>query len=123
MRLKGGRCDLLRAAAVALPVLIVGSVSAAELTSTVSTSGIGVLNKCRSWLVFKSCNSYSKVVLPGRISIGDKLPLTFGSNTKNYMFPVAGIRREGDSCKILSAASRSSEDDENIIIALCPAIN
>lgn len=105
--------------AVVIAAIAAASPSVADEITAVTTPGTGVLTKCRNWLVYKSCNSYSKVELPKRIAIGDKLQIRFGSNQKAYTFPVGGIRREGDSCKILSAATDGAEDDENIVVLQC----
>ena len=110
---------LARVVVVAVPVAATASIAAAEPVSAVTTSGTGVLTKCRQWLVYKSCNKYNKVALPARIAIGDKLTISYGSNNKNYVFEVGGIRSNGEGCQLLNAETDAGEDYENIEIAQC----
>jgi hypothetical protein len=106
-------------AVVILPALMPSIANAGDLGTAVITPGVGVLTKCRNWLVFKSCNSYNNIELPKRIAVGDKVKLTFGSNPKDYVFEVVSIRPEGNGCKILSTESGDAGDDENLMITQC----
>jgi hypothetical protein len=102
--------------------LIIGAapaVAAADAVEAVTTQGSGALTICRSWLVYNSCTTYSKVALPERVAVGDKLSLTYGSNPKDYTFPVLSIRHQGASCTILSDASGAAPSGEKIEVAPC----
>jgi hypothetical protein len=102
--------------------LIVGAapaVAAGDTVEAVTTQRSGTLTICRSWLVYDSCSTYSKVALPERIAVGDKLSLTYGSNPKDYTFPVLSIRHQGTSCTILSDSSGAAEGGEKIEVAQC----
>ena len=115
-----GRFDrLARVVILAVPIAAIAATAAAEPVSAVTTSGTGVLTKCRHWLVYKSCNKYNKVALPARIAIGDKLTISYGSNNKNYVFEVGDIRSNGEGCRLLNAETDAGEDYENIEIAQC----
>ena len=103
---------LLAASAAAQALPVAGS-------QAVTTPGSGELTMCRDWLVYKSCNTYHKVELPGRVAVGDDLALTFGSNNKDYTFHVTGIVREGESCKLLSPASGAKGEGERIEVTNC----
>ena len=92
--------------------------TAAELGNDVVIQGFGTLTSCRSWLLFNSCTTH-KVRLPERISAGDRVQLTFGSNNKNYTFHVALIRLEGNACTLLSEDSRAKGEAEKIEVPRC----
>ena len=81
---------------------------------SVVTPGEGILNKCRSVFmgIGRTCNTYHHVALPRRIDVGDKVPIVYGSNRKEYGFPVFGISLAGDSCTIFG--EDTEEDDESI---------
>jgi uncharacterized membrane protein len=103
-------------------LLIIGAapaVTAADSVEAVTTQGSGTLTICRSWLVYDSCTTYSKVALPERIAVGDKLSLSYGSNPKDYTFPVLSIQHQGASCTILSDASAAAVGGEKIEVAQC----
>jgi hypothetical protein len=91
---------------------------AADLAEAVAIQGSGKLTICRSWLVSESCTTH-KVVLPERVSVGDLIKLSYGSNLKNHAFRVARIRRTGEGCTILSENSRSEDTGERIEVARC----
>jgi len=59
----------------------------------VTPSASGLLTKCRGWLVATSCKTYQHISLPPRIAVGDTIALRFGSNPKDYAFPVARSER------------------------------
>jgi len=111
---------LTRCAAVLIGISLamVGPVSAGEIGDAVMIQGSGVLTTCRSWIFFTSCTTH-KVPLPERIAAGDKINLSYGSNPKNYMFEIALIRLEGDTCTLLSESSRSDGEGEKIEVAHC----
>src|SRR5580704_14499394 len=90
----------------------------ADLVEAVTTSGSGTLTTCRSWLIYSACTTH-KVTLPESVAVGDQLKLTYGSNPKNYTFHVVHIRREGESCRVLSTSSGPKEDGEKIEITHC----
>ena len=102
--------------------LIIGAapaVTAADSVEAVTTQGSGALTICRSWLVYNSCTTYSKVALPERVVVGDKLSLSYGSNPKDYTFPVLSIRHQGANCTILSDSSGAAANGEKIEVAQC----
>jgi hypothetical protein len=107
----------LRSAAVLL--LLAAPAVAEDATSAISTPGSGQLTMCRSWLLFSTCRDYSNVALPDRISLGDRVPLSFGSNPKEYEFPVARIFRQGKSCVVLDEPAGGRDDGNRIAIASC----
>ena len=95
---------------------------AADTVEAVTTPGSGALTICRNWLVYDSCTTYSKVALPERVAVGDKLNLTYGSNPKDYTFPVLSIRHQGTSCTISNDASGVSAGGEKIEVTECTAM-
>lgn len=102
--------------------LIIGAapaMAAGDTVEAVTTQGSGTLTICRSWLVYNSCTTHSKVALPERIAVGDKLSLSYGSNPKDYAFPVLSIRHQGTSCTLLSDASGAAAGGEKIEVAQC----
>jgi hypothetical protein len=92
---------------------------AADSVAAVTTPGIGRLTVCRNWLVYNSCTTYGKVTLPKRIAVGDNLNLTYGSNPKDYTFPVLLIRQQGVTCTIFSDASPGAVGGEKIEVDPC----
>ena len=99
------------------PVRIPAAATAA--LDAVTTPGSGTLTMCRDWLVYKSCATYHRIVVPQQVAIGDQLELDYGSNQKHYIFHVVRIRRDGASCTILSNASGDGEDGEKIEVREC----
>jgi hypothetical protein len=95
------------------------AMAAGDTVEAVTTNGTGLLTICRSWLVYNSCTTYSKVALPERVALGDKLSLSYGSNPKDYTFPVLSIRHQGTSCTLLSDASGAAASGEKIEVAQC----
>ncbi len=106
-------------AAAALLLLALPSGARGEAVVTVETGGFGTLHKCRSWLVLHTCNDYDHVAVPERISLGDQLDITFGSNLKEYFFPVARIALDRDSCTLYSEKDGTREDADRIAITPC----
>jgi hypothetical protein len=100
-----GNCLALGVAIVAMLAVVSGSARAAEAITAIETPGSGTLTICRDWLVYDSCSAYHNVVLPRRLTIGDEVKLTFGSNLKEVFFPVVAIRRDGSHCTVLSNAA------------------
>jgi len=100
--------------------LIIGAAPAGaeEPVVAVTTPGSGSLTICRNWLVTNSCTTYGRVALPERVVIGDNLRLTYGSNPKDYTFPVRTIRHQDTNCTILSDESAAA-GGEKIEIARC----
>lgn len=109
---------LCRVIAAAL-LLATTEAGATEGVSAVSTAGSGTLTMCRSWLLFHTCRDYSNVSLPQRIAVGDSLPLSFGSNPKDYTFPVARIARDGNGCMLMSEATGDPNGANRIEIPSC----
>jgi hypothetical protein len=95
------------------------SEAAAAEVEAVAPGGPGVLTKCRGWLVTRSCNTYQHITLPPRIAVGDTISLTFGSNPKEYAFPIARIVLKGRHCAIFSEASGDRHQIDKINIAPC----
>jgi hypothetical protein len=89
---------------------------AADEAASISTGGKGDLTMC-PWAQM-SCNLYHHIKLPPKIAVGDKVRLRFGSNPKQYYFPVARIVRDGDTCTVFSQLGKTT-DVEKIEIASC----
>ena len=113
-----GRCAVVLIGAGLASLAVRGPVSAADMGDAVMIEGSGVLTTCRSWIFFTSCTTH-KVRLPERVAAGDKVTLTYGSNTKNYTFEIALIRLQGDACTLMSESSRSDGEGEKIEVARC----
>jgi len=104
-------------------VMISGALSVADAEDTVvavTTPGTGSLTICRNWLVTNSCTTYGRVAVPRLVVVGDRLRLTYGSNPKDYTFPVRRIRYQDGSasCTILSDESTAA-GGEKIEVARC----
>ncbi len=102
-----------------LLLLSAGAAFGADEVSAISTSGSGTLVMCRSWLLFHSCRDYNNVALPGRIVVGDQLPLEFGSNPKGYTFPVGRIIHAGAGCVVTSDAAGDPNKGNKIEVSSC----
>ena len=85
----------------------------------VAPNGLGVLTKCRNWLVATSCNRYHHIPLPPRVEVGDTIPITFGSSPKEYAFPVARITIRGYHCVIYSEALGDRHQIDRIYVTPC----
>ena len=99
-----------------------GPAAAADQSDTVvavQTGGLGVLTKCRDWLVARSCHNYHHITLPPRVAVGDTISLWFGSSPKEYDFPVARIALEGDHCAIFSEVGGDGYQVDKISVASC----
>jgi hypothetical protein len=91
---------------------------AADEAISISTGGKGDLTMCPYSWAYTGCNVYHHIKLPAQIAVGDKVRLRFGSNPKQYYFPVARIVRDGDTCTVFSQLGKTT-DVEKIEIASC----
>jgi hypothetical protein len=105
-------------AAAAIIALGVGEAVAADV-ETVAPGGPGILTICRDWLVAASCKTYHHIALPPQIAIGDRIPLSFGSNRKEYTFPVARIALKDRHCAIFSEATGDRHQMNKINVSPC----
>ena len=115
----GARCMFAVAVLIAALVLAPGPAPAADDIAAVTTPGTATLTMCRDWLLYDACTAYHNVVVPSVIAVGDKVKVTFGSNPKDYDFHVAGIRRDGDRCTILSDHTGANDSGEKIEVEDC----
>ena len=108
-------------AALVAAVLLAGTatIALAAAVDTVTTPGSGTFTKCRSWVVYSRCATYHKIAVPEQIAVGDEISLTYGSNTKTYIFRVVRIRRDGNSCAIWSEGSGPNGEGEKLEIGHC----
>ena len=109
-------------AALVMVVLLAGTATialAAAAVDIVTTPGSGTFTKCRSWVVYSRCATYHKIAVPEQIAVGDEISLTYGSNTKTYIFRVVRIRRDGNSCAIWSEGSGPNGEGEKLEIGHC----
>jgi hypothetical protein len=93
----------LAAVTVAFFLAAVGSLRpvAADEVKAIETGSKGDLTMCpmRDF----SCNLYHRIALPLQLTIGEKVSVSFGSNPKQYDFPVARIIvRDGGGCTVFS---------------------
>lgn len=94
-----------------------GAAAAADVTA-VTTPGKGDLTMCPESWMYRSCNLYHHVKVPPHIEVGGHVVLHYGSNPKRYVFPVARIVQDGDSCTVFSQTDQT-DNVENIAIAPC----
>ena len=106
-----------RLMAITAALLLTGAALAEDAASAIKTPGSARLTMCRSWLLFSTCRDYYNVAVPELIALGDHLPLNFGSNPKDYSFPVVRIVRRGGTCMLLDEPS--GDDGNRIEIASC----
>ena len=90
-----------------------------DTVEAVEPAGLGVLTKCRGWLVASSCRTYHHIRLPSRIVVGDELPISFGSHPKEFKFFVARIALKSDRCTIFSEATGERHRRDKISITPC----
>jgi hypothetical protein len=102
-----------------LMVAVSFGVAAADAIEAVHPRGSGVLTKCRDWLIASSCRTYHHISLPSRITVGDTITVSFGSDPKEYGFFVARIALEGDRCTIFGEATGDQHRMDKIDIAPC----
>jgi len=93
--------------------------AAAGDVEAVTPGASGVLTKCRGWIVATSCKTYQHISLPPRVAVGDTIALRFGSNPKDYAFPVARIDLKGARCVIFSEAEGNRHRMDKINVARC----
>jgi hypothetical protein len=99
-------------------LLVVGAgFAAAGAVQAVRPGGPGELTKCRNWLVARACHHYHHISLPAVVAIGDTIPLSYGSNNKEYDFPVVHIALEGNRCTLFS--NRNERQGDKIKIVPC----
>ena len=79
----------------------------------------GVLTKCRGLIVTTTCKTYQHMRLPHRVAVGDVITLRFGSNLKEYAFPVARIDQKAGRCVIFSEAEGHRHRIDKINIPHC----
>ena len=79
----------------------------------------GVLTKCRGWIVITTCKTYHHMRLPHRVAVGDTITLRFGSNPKEYAFPVARIDQKAGRCAIFSEAEGHRHRIDKINVPHC----
>ena len=91
---------LLIGQALTLPVAAAEPTAAPRELGQALLTGTGVLTKCRSWMLFRTCDTYGDVPLPKEAAVGGWLPISYGSNIKHYTFPVLRILKEGARCTI-----------------------
>ena len=109
----------MRLVAIAFAGLIaVASAAAAADVTAVTTPGKGDLTMCPESWMYRSCNLYHHVKVPPHIEVGGHVVLHYGSNPKRYVFPVARIVEDGDSCTVFSQTDQT-DNVENIAIAPC----
>ncbi len=94
---------------------------AAREVKAIETGGSGDLTMCpmRDF----SCNLYHRIALPLQMTIGEKVNVSFGSNPKQYDFPVARIIvRDGGGCTVFSQLAET-EDVGKIEVASCRVVS
>ena len=107
-------------AALTIAATTMGAAGArAEDVAAVAPNGPGVLTKCRNWLMASSCKSYKHVALPAVIRVGDELTIYFGSNPKEFVFPVARIDLKGRHCAIFSKTEGDRHRIDKLNVAPC----
>ena len=99
-----------------LGLLAVGVMPAAsaETPRAIETPGRAQLQICRNWVMFRSCNDYSRVDIPNRVAIGETLYLAFGSNNKSMSFPVAAIRLADGVCTLFTETPEPDTDENEV---------
>ena len=100
-------------------LLLAGAARAADGVKAIETDGVGTLTMCRDWVVYDSCNVYNHVAVPKRIAVGDTVPLSFGSDNKQYAFPVARVIKNGIVCTVLSQADGDPEKMDKFEVPSC----
>jgi len=97
-------------------VAVAAPAALADEVNAVTTGGQGNLTNC----TYSGCNLYHHIKLPQQIAVGDRVKVRFGSNPKQYRFPVARILRDGDVCALFSQLSKT-ENVDKIEIPACQA--
>jgi hypothetical protein len=112
---------VIRRAAAAALLLLAALPATADNLHAIRTQGQATLTMCRSWVVYSDCRSYNHIAVPGRIAVGDTLGLDFGSNPKEFSFPVARIVRDADRCTIYSEMQGEPARLNRIVVEPCQA--
>lgn len=107
--------------ALAIAMAAAGASAASTTAKAVATDGSGRLTKCRDWLFTYTCKRYHHVEIPKDIAVGQSITLDFGSNPKQYNFPVARIALYGDRCTLYSEASGNPKAMDRIDVTPCRA--
>jgi hypothetical protein len=89
-------------------VLLVVTPAIGDEVTAVSIGGKGELTKCS----YEGCLLYHHVAVPLRLSVGDKVRLWYGSNPKYYVFPIARILANGNSCIAFSQLNKTDNVDK-----------
>jgi hypothetical protein len=98
----------------------IGGVAAQwRTTDAVEPGGPGILTKCFNWVVARPCRTYHHIRLPSRITVGDRITLTFGSSPKEYKFYVARIVLQDDHCEIFRQAGGNQRHADTINVTPC----
>jgi hypothetical protein len=84
------------------------ALAATDDVKAISTLGQGILTNC----TYAGCNLYHHIKLPSHIVVGDRVRVRFGSNPKQYNFPVARIVQDGDVCSIFSQLTEMEKVDK-----------
>jgi hypothetical protein len=114
MPLRAAIAGALLTAALGSPGALAG-----EDVEAVEPGGPGVLTKCRNWLMASTCKSYKHIALPAVIRVGDELTVSFGSNPKEFVLPVARIALKEGHCAIFSKAEGDRHKIDKINVAPC----
>jgi hypothetical protein len=106
------------AGAALLAVASLGAAGSAQelvdMPRAVDTPSKGKFQICRSWVMFVTCNEYSRVDIPPKVKVGDRLYLNFGSNPKSMAFPVAAIRLIDGVCTLYTEPPSPGTDESQI---------
>lgn len=107
---------------IAVLLIVAGTgVQATELRTVdaVEPKSPGLLTKCFGWLIPGPCRTYHHISLPSRITVGDTITVTFGSNTKTYRFVVSRIVLQGDRCQIFRQTGKNYQRTDRLDVAHC----
>ena len=99
--------------------------ASSDAPKAITTGKSGEFRNCyRVFFFFGTRCSYRHVLLPERITVGDDLVLTYGSNTKQHAFRVGQISRAHDGgCTILRDSTQQSEAGDTIEVSKCEPAN
>lgn len=107
--------------AVAVGMAAAGASAASVDVQAVMTNGSGRLTKCRDWLITYTCKRYHHVEIPMAVAVGQSITLNFGSNPKQYEFPVARIALDGRRCTLYSEATGDPDAIDRVDVSPCHA--
>jgi hypothetical protein len=91
-----------------------GGAQEGETPRAIETPGKAKFQICRDWMMFVTCNDYSRVEIPPKVAVGDRLFLAFGSNYKTMAFPVAAIRLVDGVCTLYTEPPTSGTNETAI---------